>query len=114
MPYGNAVIAGSSGVISTLSIGQPVGRITATILIVGTNGSPPVSPHVHLTCDGTDPVSQTAGQVMDNTTQTLPNVLGQSIVLVPPISGGQPSRTVVKLLSTTGANGAVPSVLLEW
>jgi hypothetical protein len=51
---------------------------------------------------------------MDNTTQTLPNVLGQSIVLVPPISGGQPSRTVVKLLSTTGANGAVPSVLLEW
>ena len=110
MPYGNAVLIGSTGAVLTFQIGQPVGRITATILTAGAGGTGG-SQHVHLTCDGTDPVSQINNTVMNNSTQTLPNVLGQSIVLVPPISGGQPSTTVVKALCTATT---MPSVLLEW
>ena len=47
----------------------------------------------------------------NNTTQTLPNVAGQSIFLLPPILSGQPSNTIVKLLCTAAT---MPSVLLEW
>ena len=110
MAYGNAVLIGTTGTVLTFPIGQPVGRITATMLAVGSGGGAGAA-HVHLTCDGTDPVSQTTNTVMNNTTQTLPNVAGQSIFLVPPISGGQPVSTVVKLLCTASS---MPSVLLEW
>ena len=110
MPSGNAVLIGTTNTVLTFPIGQPVGRITATMLSVGTGGGAGAA-HVHLTCDGTDPVSQITNTVMNNTTQTLPNVAGQSIVLLPPILSGQPSNTIVKLLCTAAT---MPSVLLEW
>ena len=111
MPSGTAVLVGTSGTILTFSIGQPVGRITATMLSVGTGGGAGAL-HVHLTCDNTDPVPQTTNTVMNNSTQTLPNVAGQSISFLPPILGGQPSNTIIKLLCT--ATTTMPSVLLEW